>query len=63
MSRDLSGAVWYKSSFSQADGDCVEVAHAADAVGVRDSKNPKGAILVFAPQEWEAFVQEISAES
>jgi hypothetical protein len=39
------------------------VAHAADAVGVRDSKNPEGATLVFAPREWEAFIQEISAES
>jgi hypothetical protein len=39
------------------------VAHTADAVGVRDSKNPEGATLVFAPREWEAFIQEISAES
>ncbi|MEU4841921.1 DUF397 domain-containing protein [Nocardia testacea] len=63
MSRELSGVIWYKSSYSQADGDCVEVAHVADAVGVRDSKNPGGPALVFAPQEWDAFIQEISAES
>lgn len=24
-------------------------------VGVRDSKNPTGAALVFAPAEWDAF--------
>ncbi|WP_280459717.1 DUF397 domain-containing protein [Nocardia carnea] len=59
MSRDLSGASWYKSSFSQADGDCVEVAHVADAVGVRDSKNPTGAALAFAPEAWDSFINAV----
>ncbi|WP_084505387.1 DUF397 domain-containing protein [Nocardia harenae] len=27
MSADLTGARWFKSTFSQAGGDCVEVAH------------------------------------
>ncbi|MEV3960897.1 DUF397 domain-containing protein [Nocardia sp. NPDC050193] len=63
MSRELSGATWYKSSYSQADGDCVEVAHIADAVGVRDSKDPGGPALVFGPGEWEAFLRAVSADS
>ncbi|MFI5718192.1 DUF397 domain-containing protein [Nocardia sp. NPDC051750] len=63
MSRDLSGASWYKSSFSQADGDCVEVAHVADAVGVRDSKDPAGPALVFAPSAWNAFIRRVAAHS
>jgi len=33
---------WRKSSYSNQDGACVEVAHPLDAV--RDSKNP-GAVL------------------
>ncbi|WP_063059598.1 DUF397 domain-containing protein [Nocardia sienata] len=61
MTRDLTGVSWFKSSYSQPSGDCVEVAHATDAVGVRDSKNPAGPMLVFAPAEWDAFIREISS--
>ncbi|MCX0271915.1 DUF397 domain-containing protein [Nocardia zapadnayensis] len=63
MSRDLSRETWYKSSYSQAGGDCVEVAHLVDRVGVRDSKDPTGPALVFGPGEWEAFLRAVSADS
>jgi hypothetical protein len=47
---------WRKSVRSD-QGNCVEVAFAADGtVGVRDSKNPIGAVLEFGPGEWEAFI-------
>lgn len=29
---------WFKSSYSAADNECVEVAHASPLVGIRDSK-------------------------
>jgi hypothetical protein len=58
---DLSQAAWTKSSRSAANGgNCVEVA--ADlpgAVAVRDSKDPDGPVLVFAPYEWKAFLDGI----
>ncbi|MBF6349012.1 MULTISPECIES: DUF397 domain-containing protein [Nocardia] len=63
MRADLSGANWFKSSHSQHGGDCVEVAHTADAVGVRDSKNSTGPALVFGAGEWAAFLRAISAGS
>ncbi|WP_082875900.1 DUF397 domain-containing protein [Nocardia pseudobrasiliensis] len=45
-----SEAAWYKSSRSKADRACVEVAHLdAGLVGVRDSKDPTGPALIFAP--------------
>jgi hypothetical protein len=54
---DLSGASWFKSTRSQADRACVEVAFLDKGnVGVRDSKNPTGPALVFTPGEWRAFV-------
>ena len=57
MSNDLSGAKWFKSSRSAGGKECVEVAFVAgDNVGVRDSKNPTGPALVFAPSEWDAFI-------
>ncbi|MEU6080212.1 DUF397 domain-containing protein [Streptomyces sp. NPDC047108] len=48
--------VFVKSRRS-ADGlDCVEVAtNVPGTVAVRDSKDPEGPILRFAPAEWVAF--------
>lgn len=60
---DLSGALWVKSSYSQAGGECVEVAQLADGVGVRDSKNPTGPALVFGRGEWAAFLRALSTDS
>ena len=35
---------------------CVEVAVDGDRVGVRDSKDPDGAVLWFSVEEWTAFL-------
>lgn len=55
---DLSGAVWKKSSRSGNNGgECVEVTtNLPRVVAVRDSKNPTGPVLVFAPAAWSAFL-------
>lgn len=61
MSTDLTGAAWFKSSRSSGTRECVEVAHLRSGlVGVRDSKNPAGAALVFTPAAWDAFTGGIS---
>ncbi|WP_280399086.1 DUF397 domain-containing protein [Nocardia carnea] len=60
MTTDLSGAEWFKSSRSGGRTDCVEVAWLAGGrVGVRDSKNPSGPALVFAPEGWDSFATAI----
>jgi Domain of unknown function (DUF397) len=47
---ELRNAKWRKSSYSASNGgDCVELADAsgADAVAVRDSKDPDGPVLLL----------------
>ncbi|MFE9575338.1 DUF397 domain-containing protein [Nocardia sp. NPDC006044] len=62
MSKNLPEASWFKSSYSGGNNDCVEVAYLGDgAVGVRDSKNPSGPALVFAPSAWDAFITDARA--
>lgn len=56
----LDGARWRKSSYSSPNGsDCVEVAPAVEVIAVRDSKNPAGPKLTFAPEAWAAFTGRI----
>ncbi|MDG4830909.1 DUF397 domain-containing protein [Solwaraspora sp. WMMD1047] len=52
---------WFKSSRSATNAACVEVRVTADLVGVRDSKNPDGPALAFAPAAWAGFIGVLSA--
>ncbi|WP_200208179.1 DUF397 domain-containing protein [Micromonospora coerulea] len=54
---ELIGATWRKSTRS-GQGECVEVAdNLPDVVGVRDSKDPTGPALTFAPHTWRTFIE------
>jgi hypothetical protein len=48
--------VWHKSTASQPNGDCLEVAIGADVVRVRHSLDRSGATLAFTYAEWRAFL-------
>ncbi|HUZ26803.1 MAG TPA: DUF397 domain-containing protein [Streptosporangiaceae bacterium] len=72
---DLTGAAWRKSSYSGANGSCVEIAPLTGAaldvtvldaagaspaaVAVRDSKDRSGPALVFTTRQWRTFAAGI----
>ena len=64
---DLSRVTWRKSRRSGNGANCVETAVVDNKVDaerlflIRDSKDPDGAVLAFAPVEWEAFISGIKS--
>lgn len=55
---------WRRSSHSTAANNCVETARLGSGrMAVRDSKDPLGPVLLFAPAAWADFVQAVSAGS
>jgi uncharacterized Fe-S cluster-containing MiaB family protein len=59
----LTHHAWRKSSYSSpTSNNCVEVARSMrDVVAVRDSKDPEGPKLIFAPADWEMFTASVKA--
>ena len=59
---DLTRAQWCKSSYSSANGACVEVAqNLPEIVAIRDSKNPDGPKLLISPADWKTFLSGLRA--
>lgn len=61
MSHEEIVGPFRKSSFSGQQDNCVEVAPlAGGGQAVRDSKNPTGPALKFAPADWSAFTKGVT---
>jgi hypothetical protein len=44
------------------NGNCVQVAtNLPGIMAVRDSKDPRGPALTFAPSDWQEFIKDIKA--
>jgi hypothetical protein len=52
----LNELAWFKSSYSSANGQCVECVRLSDGgIAVRDSKDPDGAMLTYPSEVWRRF--------
>jgi hypothetical protein len=57
LNRDtVQDAAWRKSRRSIGNGECVEVARLAGTVAVRDSVDPRGAVLQYSAGSWRSFL-------
>jgi len=62
MAEKNQALVWRKSRFC-GNASCVEIAFDADAVFIRDSKNPAAAALQFDPKAWREFIAGLRSET
>jgi len=53
---------WYKSSYSNPSGNCVEAQQRPGEMGVRDSKDPDGPQLAFDSKTWKAFIDNLKEQ-
>jgi hypothetical protein len=59
-----SRAAWRTGSYSGANGSCVQVASPAPAtIAGRDSQDPHGPRLAFAPGPWAVFITAVKQAS
>jgi hypothetical protein len=57
MSNKVTPTGWFKSTYSNNGGECVEInLDDPEIVLVRDSKNPAGPAHRFTNPEWDAFL-------
>ncbi|MGD0246628.1 MAG: DUF397 domain-containing protein [Streptosporangiaceae bacterium] len=55
--------MWFKSTFSSGNGQCVECAHLRDGgMAVRDTKNRPDTVLRFTAGEWKAFLADVRSD-
>jgi Domain of unknown function (DUF397) len=59
---DIAGASWRKSSWSAANGSCVEIAQLPQValIAVRDTKDQeRGPVLIFTQPHWKSFLYAV----
>jgi hypothetical protein len=53
-----AGLVWRTAQASTYNGQCVEVASTSGKIVIRDSKDPDGPILAYAPEVFRGFLDD-----
>ncbi|GAA3881610.1 hypothetical protein GCM10022243_52680 [Saccharothrix violaceirubra] len=61
MTPDFTAASFKTSSYTEANGTCVEVAQVPGFVAVRDTKHRSGGHIAFPDAAFRAFVARVRA--
>lgn len=56
---DLSDAEWRKSTRSNGEGNCIEVARVGEKFAARDSWDRSGPVLFFSREAWCGFIAAV----
>lgn len=48
---------WVTSTYSNPDGNCVEVAVSSQAILVRDTRDRQGGTISVRPRQWSKFLE------
>ncbi len=63
-SSDMTSATWRKSTYSNAQGSCVEAGSVPGRVLVRDTtQHGAGPVISVRPAEWHRFMASIRASA
>jgi hypothetical protein len=60
MTAERRARKWQKSTHSNPNDNCVEIALASAEVGIRDSKAPGAGALSVSPRAWRTFLVRAS---
>ena len=55
-------AAWRKATASMSNGHCAEVGTCPSGIGVRDTMDRGGPVLVFGGRAWTAFLSSLRSE-
>jgi hypothetical protein len=55
----MTNVNWRKSTYSLANGNCVEVGADRGTVAVRDSTDPDGPVIDVSPRAWITFIAHV----
>ncbi|WP_344964132.1 DUF397 domain-containing protein [Streptomyces thioluteus] len=56
-----AAGIWWKSSYSSGNGQCIEISYKGAVVATRDSKDACGTAVSFERGAWNIFVSHIRA--
>ncbi|RSO04574.1 hypothetical protein DMH18_33905 [Streptomyces sp. WAC 06783] len=59
----MAPAKYRKSSYSNEERECVQIATTRHTITIRDSKHPTGPTLHLTPTAWASFLAGLNAET
>ncbi|MCI2420971.1 DUF397 domain-containing protein [Saccharopolyspora sp. K220] len=55
----MTKILWRKSTYSQPNGNCVEVGNVHSGAAIRDTKNRASGFITADPAQWQSFLTAV----